>query len=182
MIFAFVLKADPRMAENLELKVPLRSLSEAARICKRLGATDKGNLIQRDTYFDVPVGRLKVREIKGSPAELISYRRENRKGKRYSAYEVIPIRQAAPAIRGLRYLFKVRCVVEKVRRLYLLRNARIHLDSVKGLGSFLEFEVVVTNGKSQAQQLMAELCRAFGVDTRKTIAGSYEDLLARRKK
>ncbi len=170
------------MAQNLELKVPLLSLSEAARRCRELGATYQGNVVQRDTYFDVPVGRLKVREIRGRSPELISYRRENRKGKRYSSYEVIPIRQAAPTIRALGQLFKVRCIVEKVRRLYFLKNARIHLDSVKGLGSFLEFEVVVRNGKRQARRLMAELCDAFGVDTRKTIGGSYVDLLERRRK
>ena len=45
-------------------------------------------------------------------------------------------------------------VVEKKRRLFLYKNSRIHLDEVRGLGTFIEFEVLVKHGKQQAQKLL----------------------------
>src|SRR3712207_5002758 len=47
---------------NVELKAtdpdPQRSLA----VCLELGAEDRGVIVQRDTYFRVPTGRLKLRE------------------------------------------------------------------------------------------------------------------------
>ena len=36
--------------------------------------------------------------------------------------------------------------VRKRREVWLYRNARIHLDTVEGLGQFIEIEVVVKEG------------------------------------
>src|ERR687887_292601 len=65
--------APPR--RNVELKArdpdPERSLARA----RALGAEDRGELRQRDTYFDAPSGRLKLREQEPGGAELIAYER-----------------------------------------------------------------------------------------------------------
>ena len=49
------------MRRNVELKArdldPIRSLA----VCRELDADDRGTLWQRDTYFDVARGRLKLR-------------------------------------------------------------------------------------------------------------------------
>lgn len=50
---------------------PARSL----RACLELGAEDKGTLTQRDTDFEVPRGRLKLREEPDAAATLIAYER-----------------------------------------------------------------------------------------------------------
>ncbi len=42
-------------------------------LCEALGAGDRGELIQRDTYFNVAIGRLKLREERDAAAHLISY-------------------------------------------------------------------------------------------------------------
>ena len=60
---------------NVELKArdpdPEATLARALRA----GATDHGVIRQRDTYFAVPQGRLKLREEEPGGARLISYRR-----------------------------------------------------------------------------------------------------------
>ena len=54
------------MATNLELKAPLASIKGAREQAAALGGVSKGTLLQRDTYFRVPRGRLKLRECVGS--------------------------------------------------------------------------------------------------------------------
>jgi len=66
-------------------------------------------------------------------------------------------------------------MVIKSRIVYLYKNARIHLDRVRGLGLFLEFEVLVTKGKEQAAGLMKELRREFQIAKGDVIGGSYKD-------
>jgi len=69
--------------------------------------------------------------------------------------------------------------VEKHRTLFLIGRTRIHLDRVKGLGDFLELEVVLGEheapqaGIGEAQKLMAKL----GVKPSQLVHGAYLDLL-----
>jgi len=70
--------------------------------------------------------------------------------------------------------------VQKHRRLFLVGRTRVHLDDVKGLGHFLELEVVLNEGElaetgiREARRLMAQL----GIDSSQLIEGAYVDLLA----
>ena len=71
--------------------------------------------------------------------------------------------------------------VRKRREVWLYRNARIHLDTVEGLGRFIEIEVVVTDGMAQARALMKELRAVLGICAKDLIAGSYSDLSGERR-
>jgi adenylate cyclase class IV len=50
---------------------------------------------------------------------------------------------------------------------------------VAGLGRFVEIEVMVTSGITQARRLMGELRRALGLRSADLIAGSYSDMLGK---
>ena len=173
----FVFSYDSRMPTNLELKATFQNLKSAEKIARAIGAKRRGVLRQTDTYFKVARGRLKLREMNGARAELIYYVRRDARSKRYSRYEVIPIRDATSVKRLCRILFGQRTVIKKTRILYLYKNARIHIDRVGRLGSYLEFEVIVEKGKKQAQWLMSQLMKDFGISKRSIRAGSYSDLL-----
>ena len=71
----------------------------------------------------------------------------------------------------------VRLVVEKERILYVYKGARIHIDEVRHLGTYLEFEVIATAGE-EADAIMGELCRHFLVDVGAVVGASYSDLLS----
>ena len=169
------------MPRNLELKARFGSLRTALKICKRIHARRIGVLQQRDTYFRIQRGRLKLREFSSKEAELIFYRRPNSKGGRYSTFTKMPVKHQRAVRDALTQTLGVKCVVKKKRILFLFKNSRIHLDSVDGLGSFIEFEVLVRQGTRQATKLIGVLTSTFGLQSRDAIASSYSDLLVRRR-
>ena len=164
------------MPQNLELKASVTSVERVRLAARELGARTIGTWQQRDTYYAVRRGRLKLREM-GSKAELIAYQRANTAGSRYSRYDVFPIKRPRALRRVLDAVLDVRAVVHKQRTVYLYRNCRIHADRVRHLGSFLEFEVIVNDGRTQAQELMRAMIRHFGITRRAIVGRSYCDLL-----
>jgi adenylate cyclase, class 2 len=170
------------MPENLELKARVQSLRAVGAAAQRIGARKAGTLVQRDTYYTVRRGRLKLREIVGSKAELIAYDRPNLQGSRVARYDVFPIERPRVLKSMLNNALGTRAVVEKRRTLHLYQNCRIHADQVRGLGTFLEFEVTITRGRPQARRLMKSLVRHFGVDPADVVGPSYCDLILDRQR
>jgi predicted adenylyl cyclase CyaB len=169
------------MPQNLELKARISSISEAVRAARSLHMRSKGILRQRDLYYNVPHGRLKLRIINTCAAELIYYNRTDKKCCRYSDYYILPVSNPKLTNVLCTSAFGQKVVVEKKRRLYLYKNARIHLDDVRGLGAFIEFEVLVKHGKQQAQTLLKFLSEHFEIKRSAMIAVSYSDLLLRAR-
>jgi hypothetical protein len=52
---------------------------------------DQGVLVQRDTYFGAPRGRLKLREEEPGTAHLIAYERADEAAASASAYRIAPV-------------------------------------------------------------------------------------------
>jgi homotetrameric cytidine deaminase len=155
---------------NLELKArdpdPAASLERALA----LGAEDRGELAQRDTYFGRARGRLKLRQQTPGDAELIQYRRPDDDGPRTSEFRLVPVGEAEALREALDAALGTLVTVDKRRRLLLFDGVRIHLDEVEGLGSFIELESV--NGDpAKLERLRAELALAD------PLPGSYSDLL-----
>jgi homotetrameric cytidine deaminase len=157
---------------NLEIKArdpdPAGSLERALA----LGAEDRGEITQRDTYFGRTAGRLKLREQSPGDAELIEYRRSDDAGPRVSDYRLVPVSDPDALREALDAALGTLVVVEKRRRLLLWEGVRIHLDEVEGLGSFVELEA--TDGDpAKVERLRTEL----DIPDERLIAGSYSDLL-----
>ena len=173
-----LLPTSPR--RNIELKARCPDLPAAANAARGIGARDHGLLIQTDTYFRVPNGRLKLRETAGKPAELIWYVRPNETSFRRSDYYVLPIPEPLATKAALSASLGVRGVVAKRRELLLWHNVRIHLDQVDRLGSFIEFEAVVGGDdadEATSHRRLTELAQAIDVRDEDRIAVSYSDLL-----
>jgi predicted adenylyl cyclase CyaB len=171
--------SDPR--RNVELKAvdpdPARSLAA----CRALGASDEGLLTQRDTYYIVARGRLKLREQRPGAAHLIQYERAVRLEQRESRYRIAEVADAAAAYAVLEAALGVECVVAKRRRLFLWRGVRIHLDEVDGLGSFVELEAVAEPGSDRSAEhaRIVTLREELAIDDARLVAHGYAELLRR---
>jgi adenylate cyclase class IV len=182
---------DPTLSRNgsrnLELKV---CCPEAGWTDVRVRLLSSGTrltaLRQIDTYFAVPRGRLKLREIAGPgdgerAAELIGYTRPNLAGARWSHYERVPIAPSdAPAlIRALTATIGLRVVVAKTREIALLGRTRVHLDRVDDLGNFVELETVIApdDPETGAEAELAAVVATLGLDRFVVVPGSYAELV-----
>jgi predicted adenylyl cyclase CyaB len=167
---------------NLELKAKAASLGTVrSRLRALSGASLHATLRQTDWYFRVPKGRLKLRVAGANrEGELIAYLRPDKTAARTSEFQRLPTADAAGTRRLLERMLGAQGCVRKRREVWLYRNARIHLDTVDGLGRFIEIEVVVTEGMPQARELMMELREVLGISSGDLLAGSYGELTAKR--
>lgn len=167
--------------QNVEFKAELRDLQLARSICLALGAVPVAVLEQTDTYYRLPAGRLKKRQVPGEPTQVIFYHRADRTLPKISNY-IIYTESHAMLLYGTHQL-EPWVVVRKSRELLMLGAMRIHLDRVDHLGAFLEIEAVVspTNHVGRChdaiRQLRSELSHCLG----EPIAVSYSDLMAQRQ-
>jgi predicted adenylyl cyclase CyaB len=169
------------LIRNLEIKAPCADLAGARHAVRQLGAREGGIETQTDTYFHVPNGRLKLREIEGKPAYLIWYDRPDQSAVRTSAYYLVPVADAPTTKAALAAALGVRGVVAKRREIHFWHNVRIHLDTVAGLGDFLELEAVLSEGDDEevSQQRLDRLIAVLGIKAAGTLGPSYLDLAGR---
>ena len=169
----------PPPSRNIELKARCGNLTAARLAVQSLAPLDTGVQHQIDTYFHVPHGRLKLREIVGVRAELIWYDRSNQAASRNSEYRLTPISHPDELKASLAAALGLRGQVEKHRQVLLWRNVRIHLDQVQSLGTFVEFEAVMSPGEDEvtAHARLKQLCEMMKLSPTDYQDCSYADLL-----
>ena len=167
--------AAPR--RNIELKASDPDPERSLAVVLGLGARDRGLLRQRDTYFRVTTGRLKLREEDPGGAVLIQYDRVDADEARESRYRLIPVDDPGTLKAALESSLGVLAVVEKERHLLLWQNVRIHLDRVKDLGDFVELEGVATADSDLASELdsVTRLTEALEIPPERILRNSYSD-------
>lgn len=166
---------------NVELKArdhdPERTLAAALGH----GAVDQGVLTQVDTYFAAREGRLKLREEDGT-ATLIAYARADEAVARTSAYHLVAVPDPAALKAALDSVLGTVVVVEKLRRLLLWQDVRVHLDTVAGLGTWLELEAVARADSDLADEhrKVAELRAVLEMVDADVVATGYAAMLLER--
>lgn len=141
------------------------------------GASDEGLLHQRDQFYTVPKGRLKLRTTDGAGSELMAYQREDIPEARASDYGRYATHDSTSLADVLERALPRADVVEKTRHLLLLRNTRIHLDDVVGLGRFVELETVISvQSDDDAVAEHEEVITTLGLGGAERIAVGYVDV------
>ncbi|MGH7925746.1 MAG: class IV adenylate cyclase [Candidatus Binatus sp.] len=166
--------------KNLEAKFRLIDLADAETRAVAIGYTRRAILEQRDTFFRVANGKLKLREENGG-AVLIFYHRSESGPLMLSNYDLVPVAEPARTLRILADALGTVAVVEKVRTLMMRDNVRLHLDRVARLGAFGEIEAVIADGDDpeRSRGAVDELLAALGVTQRGLIHVSYFEMLAK---
>ncbi|KAI0212979.1 hypothetical protein LSAT2_002031 [Lamellibrachia satsuma] len=167
------------MPQNVDVKANVKDIKKVKAVAEGLSQSDGKLIVQEDTFFLVPNGRLKLREIQGDTAELIFYKRSDTASAKLSEFQTTEVPDPHQLKCVLEQALGVRGVLKKRRLLYMVGQTRIHVDQVEGLGHFMELEVglgegdTVDGGKKIAQDLMDKL----GVSKTDLIAVAYIDLL-----
>lgn len=168
------------MPANVEIKARIPSVAALLPVATAL-SDDKHlqRLEQDDTFFAVPHGRLKLRVFADGSGELIHYHRPDAAGPKRSEYIIAPVTEPESLREALARGCGLLGRVKKHRILVLVGATRIHLDEVEGLGSFLELEVVLQPGQTEAegQAIAEQLMQRLGVAPQQLVQGAYLDLL-----
>lgn len=169
------------MPSNIEIKAYARNFEHIRSRAEKLSDTPVMVIPQEDTFFNTPRGRLKLR-ILADHAQLIYYTRPDQDGPKRSDYHITSSNDPENLKRVLELAYGIRGVVQKTRYLYLVGQTRIHLDDVHGLGQFMELEVVMQEGQSDAEgrEIAEALMSALGVEGSDLIDGAYMDLLEKK--
>jgi adenylate cyclase class 2 len=165
----------------VELKARVDDHDFLRKILSALGAKHAGTFRQTDSYFRVPEGRLKLREVKDdSVAELIYYDRENIEGPKSDDAFILRVQEPEELKKTLKKILTPLIVVEKVREIYRYEGTQIHLDTVKNLGKFIEFERQTSDDPKSVEKdrlILEKLMEKLNIDPSNLESLSYSDLI-----
>lgn len=168
---------------NFEFKAISDSISNLEALLQPLHPQFIGVDQQKDTYFNVPNGRLKLREGNIENA-LIHYQRTNVSGAKQSDV-LLYQHQPDPSLKHILIAaLGIKIVVDKKRRIYFVDNVKFHFDEVADLGTFVEVEAIDKDGTIGIERLK-EQCREyahlFSIKEEDYVALSYSDLMIQKQ-
>jgi predicted adenylyl cyclase CyaB len=164
---------------NIEIKARTKHIDAIRRFLTDHQADYKGVDIQIDTYFNVPSGRLKLRQgnIENS---LIFYHRPNISGPKQSDFDLVFIDNGEELKSILTKAIGVKITVQKRREIYYLDHIKFHLDFLEHLGHFVEIEVM-NKENEQSLDALREVCKFYmdklGILEDDLVNLSYSDML-----
>jgi adenylate cyclase class 2 len=164
---------------NIEIKARCADPEAIRTALRDKSAEFRGTDQQIDTYFRVNHGRLKLREGRIENC-LVYYEREDQTGPKQSDVSLFPTPPHSSLKEALTKALGVLVVVEKQREIYFIENVKFHIDSVAGLGSFIEIEAIDMDGSRGNERLLAQ-CQffldLFQVPENDLVPCSYSDLV-----
>jgi predicted adenylyl cyclase CyaB len=170
------------MPRNVEIKAQIDSVNALLPRARAIAAGGPTEILQDDTFFACPNGRLKLRAFSESSGELIFYRRTDQAGPKESFYVISPTASPNALREALTLAYGQTGRVRKHRTLFMVGRTRVHLDRVEGLGDFLELEVVLSEDETTGSgvKIAHELLAQLGISSQQLIEGAYIDLLNRK--
>ncbi|RMG55737.1 MAG: CYTH domain-containing protein [Bacteroidetes bacterium] len=168
----------------IEIKARTEAHAHIRACLQAEGADFRGTDTQRDTYFRVPQGRLKLRQGR-IEKHLIYYQRPDQAGPKPSQVQLYRPADDAALHALLSHSLGVWQVVEKKREIYFIGHIKFHLDTVPGLGTFVEIEAIDEAGTLSEARLRADCAyymQRFGIQEADLIDQSYSDLLFAQNK
>lgn len=164
---------------NIEIKARTNHPGKIREILLAHNARFAGTDNQTDTYFNVPEGRLKLRQG-NIENNLIFYNRPNQAGPKKSDFRMVPVADGVELAKMLSESIGVLAVVKKSREIYFIDNTKFHIDTVESLGNFVEIEAGNVHRDVPVEQLY-EQCNEFvkllEIDEADLIDRSYSDML-----
>ena len=164
---------------NIEVKARTTRTEQIRKFLQDNSTDFKGTDYQTDTYFNVPKGRLKLRQgnIENS---LIYYERENTAGPKTSDFNVVKVEDGNEMKELLANSLGVKVTVTKQREIYFIENVKFHIDHLGQLGNFVEVEASNMYMPLSLEQLNKQCnyyIKQFAITDEDIINLSYSDML-----
>lgn len=122
---------------------------------QRLSPTFAGVDHQKDTYFKVPKGKLKLRQ--GTIENLITkYERMDVEGVEKTTVYQYDLNPTDEQISKLFREHEIIGIIEKERKIYFLGNIKIHLDKTLDDKIFIEIEAIDSDDSRSAEELRTQ--------------------------
>lgn len=164
---------------NIEIKARTANADRIRQYLLNRGADFKGIDHQTDTYFDVPNGRLKLRQG-NIENNLIWYQRTNQPGPKQSDCLLTAVADVNTLKQTLTNALGIKVAVVKKREIYFIGNVKFHIDELEGLGTFIEVEASNKTEDLPVEKLQ-EQCeyyrKAFEIQDEDLLQYSYSDML-----
>ena len=167
------------MALNIEIKAKTNDPEFIRNYLQNSRAEFKGIDLQTDTYFNVPSGRLKLREG-NIENNLIYYERKNTAGAKESIFQLVKVPDAKTLKDVLTRSIGVKIVVKKKREIYFIKNVKFHIDEVESLGNFAEIEasdLYADVSKEELQKQCDFYSGELNIKEEDLVSVSYSDML-----
>ena len=164
---------------NVEVKAKCNDPSFIRDYLLVNNAVFKGLDEQTDTYFNVPNGRLKLREG-NIENNLIFYERTNQASPKSSHFHLVKVEDVKGLKEVLAKSIGIKVAVKKKREIYYIRNVKFHIDEVPGLGSFIEIEagnVLADLSEEKLKEQCDFYLNEFKIRQDDLIEVSYSDML-----
>lgn len=165
---------------NVEIKAKCFHPKDVEAFLLNANAYFKGIDYQKDTYFNVANGRLKLRQG-NIENNLIYYERSNTAEPKPSYFQLYPVNESNVLLDMLSHAVGKKVVVEKKRKIYFIDNVKFHIDEVEGLGYFVEIEASNLMHPTKTEAELNEQCNyymnALKINREDLIHVSYSDML-----
>jgi predicted adenylyl cyclase CyaB len=171
------------MRRNVEIKAQITNYSELRAHVDAISESRPEIILQEDIFFNCPNGRLKLRTLSPSRSELIFYKRDDLAGPKESRFQIVPVDDPDSLRDLLSKAFGIIGIVRKERQLFMVGQTRIHIDTVDGLGLFLELEVVLNPEQSESygSGIAQSLMKKLHIPDSHLINVAYIDLILKAK-
>ncbi len=164
---------------NIEIKARTHQPEFIRQYLLKARADFKGKDEQTDTYFNVPNGRLKLRQG-NIENNLIWYSRANQEGPKQSNFKITPV-QAGESLKDiLKNALGIKVAVKKTREIYYIGNIKFHIDELEGLGNFVEIEagnMVEDRSVEELHEQCKFYLKEFRIREEDLLANSYSDMI-----
>lgn len=172
--------------KDMELEIKFKANQDFSQFLIDKGFLEKKHKHQIDTYYivdeviDDKRSWLRLREDKESGKVSLDFH------KLISEYatdetEVTILSEDSKKIKNIMKNLghNIKCVVDKDRRAFKYGNVEVTLDNVKGLGHFVEIEIIGEEKKENIAQLKA-IAKAMGFNEEDRISDGYPEMLIKK--
>lgn len=166
------------MIRRVEIKARIANFQSFLVCAQEISGMDGEVTRQKDTFFNCPNGKLKLRKQQEGEGQLIFYRRsDNTIGPTVSEFRYVDINNPGEIENILHLAYGIKGKVNKTRTRFLVGTTRIHADDVDHLGTFMELEVPIKEEQNveEGQKIVKDLMARLGVSKDALVTRSYLD-------